>query len=188
MYGAVSFACCFALLVWIWYEHNAFFRRYGLQDGLTTTINGALLFVVLFYVYPLKFMLDSLFARFLPPPRASVAIEGMALWQLGNASAVYGAGFLVLFLIFGLLYRRAYAKRDELGLTPLEVFDVKAFAGHHLLSATVGGMALAFALFGPLRFVYFSPMCFGLMGPVHWWFGRRMERKRKVLEEGLAVS
>ena len=25
MLGGVSFACCFALLVWIWYEHNGFF-------------------------------------------------------------------------------------------------------------------------------------------------------------------
>jgi uncharacterized membrane protein len=31
MIGGVSFACCFTLLVWIWYEHSAFFRRYGLQ-------------------------------------------------------------------------------------------------------------------------------------------------------------
>jgi uncharacterized membrane protein len=33
MAGGVSFACCFALPVWIWYEHNALFRRYGLHDG-----------------------------------------------------------------------------------------------------------------------------------------------------------
>ena len=35
MRGFPSFACCFALLVWIWHEHNMFFRRYGLQDGWT---------------------------------------------------------------------------------------------------------------------------------------------------------
>ena len=34
MRGFPSFACCFALLVWIWHEHNMFFRRYGLQDGV----------------------------------------------------------------------------------------------------------------------------------------------------------
>ncbi len=66
MIGAVPFACCFALLVWIWYEHNAFFRRYGLQDGFTILLNSVLLFVVLLYVYPLKFIFDSAFARLLP--------------------------------------------------------------------------------------------------------------------------
>ena len=61
MRGLPSFACCFALLVWIWSEHNAFFRRYGLQDGWTIVMNSLLLFVTLFYVYPLKFMFDSMF-------------------------------------------------------------------------------------------------------------------------------
>ena len=69
--GFVPFGCCFALLVWIWYEHNLFFRRYGLQDNYTVVLNGMLLFVVLFYVYPLKFMFDSLFARVVPAMRCA---------------------------------------------------------------------------------------------------------------------
>src|SRR5947209_7830104 len=28
--GFLPFACCFALFVWIWYEHSAFFSRFGL--------------------------------------------------------------------------------------------------------------------------------------------------------------
>ena len=51
MRGFPSFACCFALLVWIWYEHNLFFRRYGLHHPWTVFINGMLLFVTLFYVW-----------------------------------------------------------------------------------------------------------------------------------------
>ena len=46
--GFLSFACCFSVLVWVWYEHNLFFRRYGLQDPYTVFLNGGLLFVVLF--------------------------------------------------------------------------------------------------------------------------------------------
>jgi uncharacterized membrane protein len=45
--GFVPFACSFALLTWIWYEHNVFFRKYGLQDPYTVTLNAVLLFVVL---------------------------------------------------------------------------------------------------------------------------------------------
>ena len=55
----------FALLVWIWSEHNTFFRRFGMQDAYTVALNAALLFVVLLYVYPLKFMFDRLFAGLL---------------------------------------------------------------------------------------------------------------------------
>ena len=53
MRGFPSFACCFALLVWIWYEHNLFFRRYGLHDSWTVFVNGMLLLVTLFYFFPL---------------------------------------------------------------------------------------------------------------------------------------
>src|SRR5512145_138126 len=105
MKGFFSFACCFALLVWIWHEHNMFFRRYGLQDALTVALNGALLFVVLFYVYPLKFMFDSMFAQMMP--EAYPALQRMSLAQLSRASAVYGLGFVVLFVMFTLLYGRA---------------------------------------------------------------------------------
>jgi uncharacterized membrane protein len=175
MLGLPSFACSFALLTWIWHEHNMFFRRYGLQDGLTVFINAVLLFVVLFYVYPLKFMFDSMFAQF----GASPGLQQMTLDQLARASAIYGLGFFVMFLMFALLYRRAYARRVELGLTADEVFDVRAFTGHHLVSAFVGLLCTMFALGAPRQLAFVAPMLFGLMGPFHWLFGMLSERRRR---------
>ena len=63
MKGFVVFAVCFALLIVIWREHYVFFRRYGLQDAGTVWLNAALLFVVLFYVYPLKFLFNTRLRR-----------------------------------------------------------------------------------------------------------------------------
>jgi uncharacterized membrane protein len=180
MRGFPAFACCFALLVWIWHEHNMFFRRYGLQDAWTTFINAVLLFVVLFYVYPLKFMFDSMFAQLMPGWFPGV--QRMSLPQLANASAIYGLGFLVLLTMFALLYLHAYRRREPLGLTPLEVFDVKMYAGHHLVSASAGLLALLVAVAAPLRFAPLSPMCFGLMGPGHWLFGQIAAKRRLALE------
>ncbi len=176
MKGFPSFACCFALLVWIWHEHNMFFRRYGLQDGWTVFVNGMLLFVTLFYVYPLKFMFDSMFAQFTAVP----GLQRMTLSQLSRASAIYGLGFFVLFLLFALLYRHAYNKRDELGLTQTEVLDVKIFAGHHLVSAAVGLISVAVARLAPLEITPLAPTMFGLMGPLHYLFGIASEKKRKT--------
>jgi len=177
MRGLPSFACCFALLVWIWHEHNLFFRRYGLHDGMTVFLNGMLMFVVLFYVYPLKFMFDSMFAQFSAIP----GIQRMTLVQLSRASAIYGLGFFVLFVIFALLYRHAYRRRVELQLTPAEMFDARSFATHHLLSAGVGVVSMAFALLAPVRLAFIAPMLFGLMGPVHWGYGSYNERKRRTV-------
>ena len=179
MYGFPAFACCFALLVWIWWEHNAFFRRYGLEDGVTVFLNGVLLFVVLFYVYPLKFMFDQFLGMFFR--RGDTGYTLMSLGELASASAIYGFGFLLLFVMFALLYVRAYSKRVQLDLSPIEIFDTKMFAGHHLVSAFVGLIAVLIALYGPRQFVFVSPMSFGLMGPFHWLFGVLAGKRRAQL-------
>jgi uncharacterized membrane protein len=184
--GFFSFACCFALLVWIWYEHNMYFRRYGLQDALTVTLNGVLLFVVLFYVYPLKFMFDSMFAQIMPG--AYPDLQRMSLGELSRASAVYGLGFVILCAMFALLYAHAYTRRAELQLDALEVFDVKAFAGHHLVSASVGLVVTLVALIAPLRFAPLAPMCFALMGPGHWLYGNYVQKRRARFTRTLLVE
>ena len=182
--GFPSFACCFALLVWIWYEHNLFFRRYGLQDSLTVLINSALLFVALFYIYPLKFMFDSMFAEMLP---GSVpGLQRMTLPQLARASEIYGFGFFALLMLFAALYWRAYAKRGELQLDALEVFDVQRYAAHHVLSALVGLIVVLIAAVAPAPFTPLAPAAFSLMGPAHWLAGMVGERKRSALEKRLA--
>ena len=185
MGGFLSFACCFALLFWIWHEHNAFFRRYGLQDGVTVVLNGCLLFTVLFYVYPLKFMFDSMFARWMPTRNAPVP---MALFELANASAVYAAGFVVMMLMFALLYTRAHARRHALGLSVLDVFELKALRGHHLVSVTVGLLSLAIALWAPLTWAPLAPAALGLMGPGHGLWAVRHNRARRALIERSAEA
>ena len=177
MKGFFSFACCFALLVWIWHEHDAFFERYALQDATTTIFNSALLFAVLLYIYPLKFMFDSfmfqVFGLQTNPP-----VKGMTLHELARASTIYGFGFFVLMSLFTLLYLHAYRQRQELRLTALESFDARTLAGHHSVSAAVGLFAMLFALLGPRELAFLSPSSFALMGPGHWWYGKRTARRR----------
>src|ERR1044071_6957795 len=60
MRGFAAFAICFAMLAQVWFHHYRYFRRYGLQDTFTVALNSVLLFVVLFYVYPLKFVFTML--------------------------------------------------------------------------------------------------------------------------------
>ena len=62
--GFLPFALTFALISWIWYLHYAFFRQFGLSDRLTIVLNGVLLFVVLFFVYPLKVVANNLVPLF----------------------------------------------------------------------------------------------------------------------------
>jgi uncharacterized membrane protein len=183
MMGLPAFACCFALLIWIWSEHNTFFRRFGMQDAYTIFLNAVLLFVVLLYVYPLKFMFDSLFGALL---RRADAPRPMQLYQLANAAAVYALGFIALFIVFALLYHHAYRCRRGLELSEIEVFDARAAIGHHLVSAGVGMISLLIATVAPLEVTPLAPVAFCLMGPFHWAWGARSRRRRRGLEEQLA--
>jgi len=177
-----AFACCFALLIWIWWEHNTFFRRFGLQDAYTTALNAALLFVVLLYVYPLKFMFRALFAQFMP------ALEPvrMELYQFANIAAVYSSGFIAVFVLFALMHLHAYRSREKLGLTELQIFDARSAIGHHVVSIVVGMLSLIVALGAPLQFVWIAPTVFFLMGPGHAFYGWRSGRERAELEAELA--
>ena len=56
MRGFFAFAICFWLLLAAWFEHYKVFRRNGTSDSYTMRLSTVLLFIVLFYVYFLKFL------------------------------------------------------------------------------------------------------------------------------------
>src|SRR5436190_7870221 len=60
--GLPAFAICFAAIMWFWGEHYKISRRYGLVDKTSMVLTSLLLFVVLFYVYPLKFLFSLVIA------------------------------------------------------------------------------------------------------------------------------
>src|SRR4029077_16025279 len=58
MRGFPAFALCFLLLALIWNGHYRYCRSYGLDDGTARFLTCVMLFLVLFYVYPLKFLFN----------------------------------------------------------------------------------------------------------------------------------
>ena len=94
----------FTLICWIWYEHFAFFRKYDAEDPLTITLNCVLLFLVLFFVYPLKFLFSNGINN------AFMGNAGDSVHERSRQPAavvVYGAGFVGMMLVFVLLYWNA---------------------------------------------------------------------------------
>jgi hypothetical protein len=131
MQGFAAFAICFAMLIQVWHYHYVFFRRYGLQDGYITAINAMLLFVVLFYVYPLKFVFTFVVRGILHGFEQRVQMpDGMLalVVERDQASAlmiIYGIGFIAVFLLLASLYYHAYRRRREIALNELEIFDTR---------------------------------------------------------------
>ena len=115
--GFFPFALCFAFLINVWWSHFRFFRRFGLHDAGTIAINSALLFTVLFYVYPLKFLFALVTSHFTGNSRTGVFT---ANWQTRELMVVYGAGFAAIYLLLAALYFNAWRQRVHLHLNPLE--------------------------------------------------------------------
>jgi uncharacterized membrane protein len=173
MQGFVAFAVCFAVLMQIWFKHYGWFRRYGLQDMTTRVLNSVLLFIVLFYVYPLKFLWTNL----LGGGRAEFSlVEGRSLL------IVYGLGGAAVFLVFVLLYRHAWRLREELELSPLERYDTRSAVRENLLTAAVPLLSVVMALLLPDHLVGLAGWMYLSYGPLLTWNGMRDGRGRKKLE------
>lgn len=143
--GFVPFAACFAQLILIWRAHYRFSRRYGLEDSYTVFLNVVLLFLVLFYVYPLKFVFTTLFEELTGSTTA-------AQWGWHDASVlmrIYAAGFISVFLLFALMYAHAYKLRKELGLNEVESLETRLAARENLIMASIGALSFVLAFKNP---------------------------------------
>lgn len=182
MRGLLPFACCFAILVWIWIVHHHFFRHYALADGTTMTLNFALLFVVLFYVYPLKFVFGSMFAAAESGRAPAGAEPPIQLEQLPTAMTIYGLGFTAVFLLFALLYAHALRKRDELQLNSVEVFDTRTSIMENLFACAVGLLAVLLAQTVPVRWSGATGFVYMVLGIGYTWIGSVRARMRRTVE------
>ena len=177
--GFLPFAVTFALVCWIWYEHYAFFRKFDAEDLLTIFLNCVLLFLVLFFVYPLKFvvahLVPTLGTDWRPGfPNMSASDGRLLMW-------VYSAGFVGMMLIFVLLYWNTYRRRERLNLTPLQVFDAWAGIRTHAISAGVGTLSIVLAFVVPINFLWVAGMIYGLQGPLHWLNGAAIVKAREKM-------
>ena len=189
MRGFLPFAICFTALVLIWREHYVFFRRYGLQDDGTVWLNAALLFVVLFYVYPLKFLFTLVISEILHFPAVSGPGRGSEAMiqpsEIPTLFVIYGSGIVAVYVLLALLYRHALRMRESLELTPLEAFDTRASIVSHLLAAGVGLVSIAVALTVPQRLVGLAGYVYFLFAPVMTVNGMISGARRRRFE-GLA--
>jgi uncharacterized membrane protein len=140
MRGFPAFALCFLFLALLWNSHYRYCRRYGLHDGSARMLTCVMLFLVLFYVYPLKFLFNfSITGLLFGGPAISTT---MTRSEFSMLLVIYGLGFSAVYLSLLLLYLHAYRLRDALELTELEKFDTRyqicrlwALVGMGLLAA-----------------------------------------------------
>lgn len=149
--GIGSFAITFLLLFNMWRMQFTYFRRYGIEDTKVVMLTGALLFLLLVFVYPLKFIMSSLIDGLVAKDLLHDATFHRALVlpdsDVGPLFMAFGFGFAAVFLVFSALYRHAYKLRDELQLDDVEVFDTLEFVRATTIVSFMGlGIAMTYLL------------------------------------------
>ena len=184
----IPFCACIVLIVLIWHEHFIFYYRYGLRNPKVIVLNTIFLIIVLFYVYPLKFLWKLILliplARIFNQESILKEISEMAKPEdTGPLMIIYGIGAASIFLVLMLMYRYALKNADLLQLNKIEVFDTRTSMTTNLLMATVPTLSVIVAFLfrnspwvGPISgFTYFLYM------PLMFVHGFRNSRKRKKL-------
>lgn len=143
--GFPAFGLSFVALVAIWRAHRDFFRRYPLGDERTIALNTALLFLVLFFVYPLKFLM-RLLVIVLSFGRLGDGVVMMRQSDLVGMFVIYGLGWAAVFGCFAAMYFHASRRARVLDFGPNDVEFAEDRSGHYLVIASIGLLSTALAL------------------------------------------
>jgi len=180
--GIVTVAICFAMILGGWFSHYVFFRRYGLRDRFTVILNSCLLFLILFCVYPLKFLFATISGYLF---RDSSATWLATTIQVNGRLALYALGFTAVFFLVAALFWNAWRHRDPLALNGVERLLTVSSIVDALGLAAIGLIACLGALVVPSTWCAYSAALYFLIVP--WktlnglYFGHKARTLRKLV-------
>src|SRR5690606_31159123 len=165
LWGPPGFAAAFAMLLMIWNMHYIFFRRYALEDGWMTTLNAGLLFLILFFVYPLKY-LATMLSAFVRSLVEGAPQAPLSIFEAQSSLIVLSVAYGAVFVMFLALYNHALKKADQLDLTDRERQLTRFACWQNWVHAGVGfGVALG-AWIIPLPWSPFAGFLYFFIGPL----------------------
>ncbi|MCI0435828.1 MAG: TMEM175 family protein [Gemmatimonadetes bacterium] len=177
--GIPAFAASFLVLAIFWYGHWNWSRRFGLEDFPSIALSLGLVFVMLSYVYPMKFLASLSVAWLSGDFGARAMLTGID--QLYDLFAIYGLGFIAMSLVLAGLNAHALRCRAQLGLDPLEVYLTRAEITAWIILAAVGSLSVALALFTPATPYVLPGWTYMLLGIVMPILARRAGRRARQL-------
>lgn len=180
--GFAAFGFSFAMLYYVWNLHFLYCRRFGLEDAISRTLTGFLLFIVALYVYPLKFLSTLFFGTLIGLDRMNgLKIE---VEQMPALFKIYSLGFMLIFGTIGLMYYHAYRWRDALEMDEVERFATRGEIGMMVLMASVGLLSVGLACVLPVRSCGFAGFVYFIIGPAAACWGGYVGRRVEAMREG----
>jgi hypothetical protein len=175
------------LIILIWHEHFTFFFRYGLRNAKVLVLNSIFLIIVLFYVYPLKFITKLILipiAMLFGQEKLLKEMLGMIRGQdMAELMIIYGMGAFAVFIVLMLMYRYAYRQADELELNELERFDTLTKIKTNRLMAIVPLISVVIAIIFHSHWLggMLAGFAYFLYTPIMIVFGKRTDKARQAL-------
>ncbi len=169
--GVPAFAFAFAMICMFWLGHWQWSRRFGYEDGVSITLTAMLIFTVLVYVYPLKYM-SSIFVYWITGGRLGAgdfSVENLE--QLHGIFLVYGIGFvsmsllLVALNLYALRNRQTLLDSVEMLLTRAEITVWSILAAIGLISTLLAAVAPPTVLVLPGWCYMLIPVAMGIVMP-----------------------
>lgn len=159
--GAIPFFLTVALIFLFWYQQYIFFRRYGLNDLKTILLNLVYLAVILFYVYPLKFLFSLLISSWSGIDLFAEANEKgfviLSAEEFPQLIILFSTGYFLIWMIIYMMHRHVLQLSNSFAFTHYEkLFTQKEIRGA-LWNAFVGLFALFFAF---LHFETIAGICY----------------------------
>jgi uncharacterized membrane protein len=178
--GVPAFLISASMLMMFWWGHHEWSRRYGLDDVWTLLLSCSLVFTVLIYVYPLRFMFQLMMTWIGGmtglPLGTGVSIEEIE--DVNRIFLLYGIGFTVMSATLVLLNRHAWNLRDVLELDPLERHEARAATGAWTILMLAGVLSTVAALVLPPTLVGVPGWVYAMLGIAMPIYGKRMNRRR----------
>ena len=172
---------CFAIILIIWDAHYRFFRRYDLEDGPTIILNSLLLFLVITFAYPLKFILLFLVQMLTMGFDGRESIDAIMTLEQGRLAIIlYSLGYASIFVVFSRLYKRALSQAGRMELNDAEIIMTKSAIEQDFLHIGVASFVAAVGLITPMHLSGSAGFLFFLIAPfsifVDWREKRRLKK------------
>ena len=193
VFDIIPFSICILFVYWIWNSLSTFNVRYGMDDHRTSFLKMCLLFFVLFYVYPLKFLMSWQVKYFSAVSSGNLGDKYQELntmipfTRLPELMVIYGVGFILIYIIIYLLYRQGYKRREELQLNEREILETQFSMRYYFATGSVGVISVFLALVSILLEFPLGAMFAGIAYNLIWVFiiiNTRYEKK-KLAELGM---
>ena len=159
---APAFFLSFGVMMIFWLSHRSWSRHYGLENNITIALSLLLVFCLLIYVYPLKLMFGAL-VNVSTGGAIPTVMEVGRVTEVTSLIAIYAVGFTTLSATILLLYIESLRRREELALTPLEVYETRSGVYIWLVMVVVGVIAAVLAKALPPRAAVFSGFAYWLL-------------------------